>query len=78
MLRDHFPNLILLYQKESYLKVNVFSNFQTGYRKSYKSTYEVNGFMSQFDVPLDLLHTKGSFFIPVTQNSPKLSRVSPA
>lgn len=66
MPRHHFSHFIVFHQKESYLKENVFSNFQKGCRKSYKTTYEVNGFTFLSDMSVDLLHTK-TLFIPVTQ-----------
>lgn len=55
MLRHRCPNLTVFYQTESYVKANAFSSFHKDCRKSYKTTHEVNGFMSY-----DLLHLKDS------------------
>lgn len=78
MLMHHFPDLIVFHQKESYLKANAFSNFQKGCRKSYKNTYEVNGFVFQSDMSVDLLHTKDSFHTSDSGTAPKKSTISSA
>lgn len=79
MLRRHFPDLKVFHQKEFYLKANVFSNFQKGCRKSYKHTYEVNGFMLQHDIFYWSFPYKRLFFKLVSEELlPKKSTISAA
>lgn len=78
MLKHHFLDLIVFHQKESHLKATVFSNFQKGCRKSYKNTYEVNGFMFQSDMSVDVLHTKDCFHTSDSGTTPKKSAISSA
>lgn len=76
MLKHHFPVIKVFNQKESYLKVNVFSNFQKGCKQSY-NTYIVNGFTFQSDMPDNLIHIKDPFHSSDSGTALRKSTTSP-